>query len=140
MNTQDRLRQAARFTRLDADRELLTEAADALDRRDAVIKLLEGEVADQQPATQPADVTDEQIDAIADRISYPMLDRPTIRQFARAILALRPVQVPMTDEQIAKAEAQVWVATWLDDTERQSNREFARLIEALHGITPKEQA
>ena len=43
--TQDRLRQAARFTRLDADRELLTEAADALDRREAVIRLLEGEVA-----------------------------------------------------------------------------------------------
>lgn len=40
MDIQTRLRQAARYTRLDADKELLTEAADALDRRDA-----------QQPAT-----------------------------------------------------------------------------------------
>lgn len=50
--TQDRLRQAARFTRLDADRELLTEAADALDRREAVIRLLEGEVALAAPGVQ----------------------------------------------------------------------------------------
>ena len=53
--TQDRLRQAARFTRLDADRELLTEAADALDRREAVIRLLEGEVALAAPGV-PDDV------------------------------------------------------------------------------------
>lgn len=53
--TQDRLRQAARFTRLDADRELLTEAADALDRREAVIRLLEGEVALAVPGV-PDDV------------------------------------------------------------------------------------
>lgn len=53
--TQDRLRQAARFTRLDADRELLTEAADALDRREAVIRLLEGEVAHTAPGV-PDDV------------------------------------------------------------------------------------
>lgn len=62
--TQDRLRQAARFTRLDADRELLTEAADALDRREAVIRLLEGEVA---ATTQPAEVTDKQIKMLIPR-------------------------------------------------------------------------
>lgn len=80
---------------MDADRELLTEAADALDRREAVIRLLEGEVA---ATTQPAEVTDEQIQAVAD--SIPGAWRAsTLITFARAILALRPVQVSMTDEQ-----------------------------------------
>ena len=53
MTIQYRLRQAARFTRLDADKELLTEAADALDRRDGVIKQLERDLLDQPPPILP---------------------------------------------------------------------------------------
>lgn len=53
MDIQTRLRQAARFTRLDADKELLTEAADALDRREGVIKMLERDLLNQPPPILP---------------------------------------------------------------------------------------
>lgn len=53
MDIQTRLRQAARFTRLDADKELLTEAADALDRREGVIKLLERDLLNQPAPILP---------------------------------------------------------------------------------------
>lgn len=53
MDIQTRLRQAARFTRLDADKELLTEAADVLDRREGVIKLLERDLLNQPAPILP---------------------------------------------------------------------------------------
>ena len=51
---------------------------------------------------------------------------------ARAILALRPVQVPMTREEIL---AMVDDYTFFGTAE-----EIVRAIEAHHGIKPKEQA
>ncbi len=53
MTIQHRLRQAARFTRLDADKELLTDAADELERRDGFIKQLERDLLDQPPPILP---------------------------------------------------------------------------------------
>ena len=51
---------------------------------------------------------------------------------ARAILALRPVQVPMTEEQIRSMCKQGWVF--------ETVKQWVRIIEAHHGIKPKEQA
>lgn len=53
MDIQTRLRQAARYTRLDADKELLTEAADVLDIREGVIKLLERDLLNQPAPILP---------------------------------------------------------------------------------------
>lgn len=53
MDIQYRLRQAARYTRLDADKELLTEAADVLDIREGVIKLLERDLLNQPAPILP---------------------------------------------------------------------------------------
>lgn len=53
MTIQNRLRQAARYTRLDADKELLNEAADVMDIREGVIKLLERDLLNQ-PARRDA--------------------------------------------------------------------------------------
>ena len=50
---------------------------------------------------------------------------------ARAILALRPVQVPMTEEQIRSMCKQEWVF--------EAVKQWVRIIEAHHGIKPKEQ-
>lgn len=44
-------------------------------------------------------------------------------------------QQPLTDEQVAKIEAEIWNVAWLDETEQQSNREFARAIQRELGIT-----
>lgn len=57
----DRLEHCAKFTGLDAVRELLLEAAAAVRKRDAVVKLLEGELQDRAQATQAVPMTDEQI-------------------------------------------------------------------------------
>lgn len=131
--TQDRLRQAARFTRLDADRELLTEAADALDRREAVIRLLEGEVA---ATTQPAEVTRDEVMQAAKKATAPewqdVIDGwhmgLDLMAFARAILALCPVQVPMTDEQVDAFTVNGRLH-WL------GKRQLIRGVEAYYGIT-----
>ena len=90
----DRLEHCAKFTGLDAVRELLIEAAVAVRKRDAVIRLLEGERAQ---ATQ-AEVTDAEIDALCLSLTGFMTRKERDRAVARAILALRPVQVPMTHE------------------------------------------
>lgn len=86
MNISQRLRTCARHTGLDAVIELLNEAADEIERLSAA---------------QPADVTDEQIIAIkkATKAADPTQQWGDTLAFARAILALRPVQVPMTREQ-----------------------------------------
>lgn len=55
-------------------------------------------IADEMDA-QPADVTDEQIDTVIRRHwGDSAIPTESVRQFARAILALRPERVPMTDE------------------------------------------
>lgn len=46
----------------------------------------------------------------------------------------QPAQQPLTDEQIGQIEAEIWKPEWLDETERESNRDFARAIERAHGI------
>lgn len=86
MNLSQRLRTCAKHTGLDAVIELLTEAADEIDRLSAA---------------QPADVTDEQIKMLipcGDAWKYEV-GFPDAIEFARAILALRPERVPMTGEQ-----------------------------------------
>lgn len=90
-------------------------------------------------ATQPAEVTDEQILTEAARHLGEMHVENAgigdILSFARAILALRPVQVPMTDgeilHQLNNISDRIGSVTrlpkgWL---------EFARAIEEWHGIT-----
>jgi len=41
---------------------------------------------------------------------------------------------PLTDEEIKAIEDGIWKPEFFDDTERQANCEFARDIEAAHGI------
>ena len=128
MTIQYRLRQAARFTRLDADKELLTEAADELDRLSA---------------GQQAEATDIGIVACA-KAAAPeasSLDAahiakflPVWRKFARAVLALRPVQVPMTDEQ-ATAMIREAVRGNAIRREGSTSLQIVRATEAHHGIT-----
>ena len=76
---------------------------------------------------QPSAVTDEQIRDVATQWTWTNMSHlpDNYIQFARAILALRPVQVPMTDEQI----------DYLKRGPSQSYQEFARAVEAHHGIT-----
>lgn len=110
----DRLEHCAKFTGLDAVRELLIEAAAAVRKRDAVVKLLEGELQDRAQAAQ-AEVTGER-EAFE---SCTLMEGSLFKRRAddpdkywdgnvqddwelwkaRAILALRPERVPMTDEQ-----------------------------------------
>ena len=88
--------------------------------------------------TQPADVTDEQIIAIkkSTRAVDPTQPWGDTLAFARAILALQPKQasvlVPMTDDQIRSMCKQGWVF--------ETVKQWARIIEAHHGIKQKEQA
>jgi hypothetical protein len=41
---------------------------------------------------------------------------------------------PLTEQQIGAIESAIWIPHSLDETERQANVEFARAIEAMHGI------
>ena len=45
-----------------------------------------------------------------------------------------PQRKPLTDEEIKAIEDGIWKPEFFDDTERQANCEFARAIEAAHGI------
>lgn len=84
--------------------------------------------AGQQPATQTADVTDEQIVSVMrDGNNCQHNDEADHIQFARAILALRPERVRMTDEQIRSMCKQEWVF--------ETARQWVHVIEAHHGIT-----
>ena len=74
----------------------------ARDQHESVVAELRTAI---QQATQPAEVTDEEIDyAVLQTVGFDGMGTQEMNQFdcrniARAILALRPVQVPMTDEQ-----------------------------------------
>ena len=93
----------------------------------------------QQHATQPADVPDDQILTEAARHLGEMhvenCGLSDIKDFARAILALRPVQVPMTEKQIGECIDEVMLTSSYGTHHFGWAIELARAIEAHHGIT-----
>ena len=74
-------------------------------------------IADEMDA-QPADVTDEQINAVALEQWGPHAGGPLAahRAFARAILALRPERVPMTERELELIDGMI--AVQLDHAQR----------------------
>lgn len=135
MNISQRLRTCARHTGLDAVIELLNEAADEIDAMQAR--------ANGQ-ATQPADVTglleafDDAVSQELLRVSHVEYDSHEIcKHFAskvRAIIALRPERVPMTDEQ-ADALATEAFGEYMCDLNDDIEIALVRKVEAYHGIT-----
>lgn len=147
-NLQERLRQAMRYTRLDADRELLNEAADEIDRLSAA---------------QPAEVTDERHQAVdqimeqaqvfasawalvggrfdfGDALDDVHEAKEELREMVcSAILALRPERVPMTDDQISleahNADDRDWNDLRFRSSWHEGFLEGARFAESHHGIT-----
>lgn len=97
--------------------------------REAMRWLVRQLVPQPAQATQ-AEVTDAEIDAVTRQQWGEQLGVmfQAHRAYARAILALRPVQVPMTDEEIESL-----LVNWPKDGI--AFFEFARAIEAHHGIT-----
>ena len=84
---------------------------------------------------QPEDITDEQILDIAAEWSNRDFANGAWRfctDFARAILALRPERVPMTDEEIFNAYCK---SDSILSTHITNLVAFAKAIEAHHGIT-----
>ena len=53
---------------------------------------------------------------------------------AGSVYTTPPQRKPLTDEEIDTIGATIFRAEFLDDTEVKSNHEFARAIEAAHGI------
>ena len=111
----------------------------------AVVAECDMAILAQQPATQPADVTDEQIAACVKRASTYGLPFVGLlnpggapsefsKRFTAEILALRPVQVPMTADQIASGYTEQGASSVL------SFLKGVRFAEAHHDIKPKEQA
>lgn len=109
--------------------------AEAIELRDAVLHAIESQ-REAQP-TQSAELTNEQIFDVLKQID-PEAKRlpPGMSKFARAILALRPVQVPMTDDDV-DAKCLAIIGHLLSRRER--DRIVWRMAEAHHGIKPKEQ-
>lgn len=93
------------------------------------------------PATQTAEVTDEQILSL-DCVSIDSdehgtsfwVDRSTVIKFARAILALRPQAVPLTDEE-ATAMIRETVRGNTIRREGSTSLQIVRATEAYYGIT-----
>lgn len=159
MNISQRLRTCAKHTGLDAVIELLNEAADEIDALQARAQVqgepswwmretAEGvEWTDTAPLVlsgwtplyttpQPAqaaqaEVTDAQINA-----AYRdwCKTNGTPESFARAILALRPVQVPMTDDE-ATAMIRETVRGNTIRRDGSTSLQIVRAAEAHHGIT-----
>lgn len=116
MNISQRLRTCAKHTGLDAVIELLNEAADEIERLSAA---------------QPADVTDERQAFekwLGIRPCGAAHDLAWSAWKARAILAMRPVLVPMTDEQVDAFTVNGRLH-WL------GKRQLIRGVEAYYGIT-----
>lgn len=121
MNISQRLRTCAKHTALDAVIELLNEAADEIDRRSG---------------THPAEVTRDEVMQAAKEATAPEWQDVVdgwhmgldLMAFARAILALRPVLVPMTDEQVDAFTVNGRLH-WL------GKRQLIRAVEAYYGIT-----
>lgn len=91
-------------------------------------------LADEAELPVAGEVTDEQINAVALEQWGPHTGAPLAahRAFARAILALRPVQVPMTDDGV-DAKCLTIIGHLLSRRER--DRIVWRMAEAHHGIT-----
>ena len=138
MNISQRLRTCAKHTGLDAVIELLQEAADEIDALQAR--------ANGQ-ATQPAEVTglleafDDAVSQELLRVSHVEYDSHEIcKHFAskvRAILALRPERVPMTDEQVNEMALQEEFLLVCDGVEELTD--IVRAVEAHHGITAQDK-
>lgn len=111
-------------------------------RVEALLHMPPGPVYKPSPSPQPAapqagEVTDEQIDAATRHIYHN--GRPTTKEYrvgiVRAILALRPQAVPMTDEQMLACLA---VATHEVPARIPPGwKKVMRAVEAHHGITAK---
>ena len=119
MNLSQRLRQLAASTGLDGFAHELRAIADEME-------------------AQPADVTDSMIREAFLANGFTIKDgysdlKPYVYAAARAILALRPERVPMTDEQVDSLRIDGRLH-WL------GKRQIIRAVEAHHGIKPKEQA
>lgn len=137
MNISQRLRTCARHTGLDAVIELLNEAADEID---ALQARANGQAA------QPAEVTLDEVMQAAKEATAPewqdVIDGwhmgLDLMAFARAILALRPVQVPMSEDEITHAYAAcnfsaAPAGVWFEAGVRAAEKHH-------HGITPKASA
>ena len=93
--------------------------------------------------TQPAEVTDAEIEALFGKCGGHwsgdqwVIEDADLHPFVRTILTLQPkqvsVQVPMTDEQVDSFTVDGRLH-WL------GKRQLIRAVEARHGIKPKEQA
>lgn len=62
---------------------------------------------------------------------------PEIKNWApphKMLYTSPPQRKPLTEEEIKVIEEGIWKSEFFDATERQANREFARAIEAAHGI------
>lgn len=135
MNISQRLRTCARHTGLDAVIELLNEAADEIERRSAA---------------QPAEVTDERgafeaCEVMAGSLFKRRADDPEkywdgnvqddweLWQ-ARAILTRRPVQVPMTADQVWHNDA-LMSANGTAGFKMDALMRIVRAAESHHGIT-----
>ena len=92
---------------------------------------------------QPADVTDEQLLSMAKDagFSYNACSTYTLKgnfaqleKLARSILALRPLQVPMTDEQADALTTEAF-GEYMCDLNDDIELALVRKVEAHHGIT-----
>lgn len=91
------------------------------------------------PATQTAEVTDSEIIAVMrDGNNCTYNDEAEHIQFARAILALRPAAVPLTDEE-ATAMIRETVRGNTIRREGSTSLQIVRATEAYYGIKPKER-
>lgn len=101
-------------------------------------------------AAQPSEVTDEQIESCALEAGFSVESTgsiwavdgyvgtrvdPGLRKFARAILALRPVQVPITCEQVFASDELMALNGSLLGLSMCDLMRVIRIIEAHHGIT-----
>lgn len=61
----------------------------------------------------------------------------TVHAPPQVVYYTSPQRKPLTDEQISAIEQGIWNPEFFDEVEIQANREFARAIEAAHGIEEK---
>ena len=116
----------------DSHMESLIEAAiqGHASARDAMRWLVRQLVPHPSMATQ-AEVTDEQINAAY--LAWCKTNG-TPESFARAILALRPERVPMTDDQVWHNDA-IMSANGIAGFKMDALMRIVRAVEAHHGIT-----
>lgn len=138
MNISQRLRTCARHTGLDAVIELLNEAADEIDALHARANWQ----ATQAEVTGLLDAFDEAVAQELPRVSHVEYDSHEIcKHFAsrvRAILALHPVQVPMTpltDAQMEKGRDQIFsINNPYCPCDRKTFKKVAQWVERHHQI------